>query len=168
MGILLWNNSRNIENSLIDFLQEQVISDSLKLLDDKGNEVAPNIYRGKQVITTWNLPLIQLYCDDKLSSRLELGSNLRLKTFLIFLEIRTLLPGQDIDLADWVEETLNNGCEYYRYVSSGDPENPTKTFAGHINIDFQSSNSVDLGDDVDKFDKYRHRIVLRAWLNTRG
>ena len=168
MTTLLWTISRCIENSLIDFLQEQITTDSLKLLDDRGNEVTPNVYRGKQLNTDWNLPLIQLYCDDKLQPRLEIGSNLRMKSFLIFLEIRTLLPGQEIDLAEWVEETINNGCDYYTYTPSGDPENPTKTFAGHINIDFQSSGQVDLGDNVDKFDKYRYRIVLRTWLNTRG
>lgn len=168
MTTLLWQNSRAIENSIIDFLQAQINTNNLKLLDENGNEVTPNVYRGKTLNKNWNLPLIQLYVDDKLLPRLEIGSNLRLKSYLILLEIRTLLPGQETDLADWVSEQLNNGCDYYTYSPSADPDNPTKTFAGHINIDFQSSSSVNLGDDVDKFDKYRHRIVLKTWLNTSG
>ena len=165
MTILTWKQSRNLENSLIDFLQSQISTDSLKLLDDNGNQVTPNVYRGKQLKEDWNLPLIQLYCDDKLLPRLEIGSNLRMKMFLIFLEIRTLLPGQETDLADWIEEKLNNGCDYYTYTVSGDPDNPTKNLAGHINIDFSSSNPVNFGDDVDKFDKYRYRTVLKVWVN---
>jgi hypothetical protein len=167
MAILIWNTTRCIENSLIDFLQEEIDSNSLKLLDESGIEVVPNVYRGKQIKEDWNLPLIQLYCDDKMLPRLEVGSNLRMKTFLIFLEIRTLLPGQEVDLADWIEEKLNNGCDYYTYEPTTDPDNPSKLFSGHTNIDFQSSNSVDLGDNVDKFDKYRYRLVLKVWLNTR-
>jgi len=168
MTILTWQSVRNLENSLIDFLQTQITSDSLKLLDESGSQVIPNVYRGKQLKDNWNLPLVQLYCDDKLLTRLEIGSNLRMKSFLIFVEIRTLLPGQEVDLADWLEEKLNNGCDYYIYEPSADPENPIKTFAGHINIDFQSSNPVNLGDNLDKFDKYRYRLVLKTWLNTRG
>jgi len=166
MAVLLWKNSRCVEQSIIDFLQAQITSDSLKLLNDIGTQVSPNVYRGKQLKEDWNLPLIQLYCDDKLLPRLEMGSNLRMKTFLVFLEIRTLLPGQESDLADWVEEKLNDGCNYYTYAPSVDPDNPTKTFAGHINIDFQSSNPVNFGDNVDRFDKYRYRLVLKVWLNT--
>lgn len=165
MAILTWTMPRNLENSIIDFLQAQITSESLKLLDESGTQVSPNVYRGKQLKDNWNLPLIQLYCDDKLQPRLEIGSNLRMKSFLIFVEIRTLLPGQEVDLANWVEEQLNDGCDYYTYVPSVDPENPTKTFAGHINIDFQSSNPVNLGDNLDKFDKYRYRVVLKTWVN---
>lgn len=168
MAILLWTEQRCIENSLIDFLESEIIDDSLTLLNESGIAITPNVYRGKQLKDDWNLPLIQLYCDDKLLPRLEMGSNLRMKSFLIFLEIRTLLPGQESDLADWVESVLNDGCNYYTYTSSVDPDNPTKTFAGHINIDFQSSNPVNLGDNLDKFDKYRYRLVLKCWLNTKG
>lgn len=168
MGILLWSEQRCTENSIIDYLQAQITLASLKLLDESGSQVTPNVYRGKQLKDDWNLPLIQLYCDDKLLPRLEMGSNLRMKTFLIFVEIRTLLPGQEVDLADWVEEKLNDGCNYYTYTPSIDPDNPTKTIAGHINIDFQSSNPVNLGDNLDKFDKYRYRLVCKCWLNTRG
>lgn len=168
MTILLWEQSRCIENSLIDYLTEEIESDSIKLLNDSGEEVTPNVYRGKQLNENWNLPLIQIYVDDKLQPRLELGSNLRMKSFLVLVEIRTLLPGQEVDLANWIEEKLNNGCDYYTYTPSEDPENPTKTFAGHINIDFQSSTSINLGDNLDRFDKYRYRITLKTWLNTRG
>jgi len=168
MAILTWQSSRNLENSLIEFLESEITNDSLTLLNESGVAVTPNVYRGKQLKDDWDLPLIQLYVDDKLQTRLELGSNLRQKTYLIFVEIRTLLPGQEVDLADWVETVLNNGCNYYTYTPSVDPENPTKTFAGHINIDFQSSNPVNLGDDLDKFDKYRYRTVLKCWLNTRS
>ena len=168
MAILTWSQTRCLENSLIDFLQSEIINDSLTLLNESGVAVTPNVYRGKQLKSDWDLPLIQLYFDDKLQPRLEIGSNLRQKTYLIFVEIRTLLPGQEVDLADWVETVLNDGCNYYTYTPSLDPENPTKTFAGHINIDYQSSNPVNLGDDLDKFDKYRYRLVLKCWLNTRS
>ena len=163
--ILTWTQTRAVENSIIDFLESQITTDSLKLLDESGSQVTPNVYRGKKLIDNWNLPLIQVYFDDKLQPRLEIGSNLRMKSYLVIIEIRTLLPGQEVDLANWVEETLNNGCSYYTYAPSVDPENPTKTFAGHVNIDFQSSNPVNLGDNLDKFDKYRYRIVLKVWVN---
>jgi len=165
MVILTWGITRSIENSLIDFLSSKIITTGLTLLNDNGVAVTPNVYRGKQVNLNWNLPLIQVYYDDKLQPRLELGTNLRMTSYSILIEIRTLLSGQEIDLADWVESQLNNGCAYYTYTPSLTPDNPTKTLAGHVNIDFQSSNQVNLGDNVDKFDKYRYRIALKTWIN---
>jgi len=165
MSILTWQKQSNIENSIKKLLDAQIASQSLQLLNQQGIATTVTCEVGQKVNNDWNLPIIQIYTDSKTSTRLEIGSNNRLKEYLVIIECRTLLSGQERNLAEWLEDTLENGTTYYEYtVTIGDPDNPTETEVGHIRIDFVSSNPVSLGDDVDLFDKYRYRITLRCSL----
>lgn len=165
--ILTWELSANIENSLIEFLRDEVATHSLQLLDVNGVEKTVNVYAGRELNNEWNLPLIQLYLDSKPdASRLEIGSNKRLRSFQVIIDIRTLLPGQETNLADWVEEQINNGITIYDYTpNSSNTESPTKVILGHGRVDFISSLPVLGYDDADVYDQNRYRITIKIWIN---
>jgi hypothetical protein len=165
--ILTWELSTNIENSLIEFLRGKVTTNTLQLLDVNGVAKTVNVYAGRELNNEWNLPLIQIYLDSKPDSgRLEIGSNKRLRSFQVIIDIRTLLPGQETNLGDWVETTINDGIAIYDYTpNSSNPEVPAKSVLGHGRVDFISSLPVLSYDDADIFDKNRYRISAKIWLN---
>jgi hypothetical protein len=165
--ILTWEISTNIEASLIDFLRTKVQAQSLQVLDTNGTSKTVNIYAGRELNNDWNLPLIQVYLDSKPdANRLEIGSNKRLRSFQIIIDIRTLLPGQETNIADWVEEQINNGITIYDYTPNpSNVDSPTKTVLGHGRVDFITSLPVLSYDDADLFDKNRYRISIKVWIN---
>lgn len=165
MTILSWQVQSNIENSIVKYIETQIASQSLQLLNQNGEASDITVRVGRTINDNWDLPLIQLYVDSKNSVPLELGSNNQLKDYLVVIECRTLLPGQETNLAEWLEDLIKNGMTYYTYtVNVLDPDTPTETDAGHINLSFVSSNPVLLGDDVDLYDKYRYRTTIKCWL----
>ena len=165
MTILSWQTQTNIENSIAKFLIAQISSESIQLLDQNGEAVNVSVRIGRELNKNWNLPLIQLYVDSKISDPLEIGSNNQLKDYLVIIESRVLFPGQDSNLAEWLEEKIENGMPYYKYtVNVADPDVPTETASGRINLSFVASNPVLLGEDVDLYDKYRYRTTIKCWL----
>lgn len=165
--ILTWQLSANIENSVIELLRTQAYEQSLQLLDTNGIAQNVNIYAGRELNTNWNLPLIQVYLDSKPDAgRLEVGTNKRLRSFQIIFDIRTLLPGQESNLADWVECVINDGIEIFDYTpNSINPDIPSKVLLGYGRVDFISSLPVPLFDNADKFDQNRYRITIKVWVN---
>jgi hypothetical protein len=165
--ILTWELSSNIENSLIEFLRDKVAINSLQVLDQNGVAKTVNVYAGRELNNNWNLPLIQVYIDSKPdANRLEIGSNKRLRSFQMILDIRTILPGQETNLADWVECIINDGFTVYDYTpNSLNPEIPSKVILGHGRVDFVTSLPVPGYDDADKYDQNRYRITIKVWIN---
>lgn len=165
--ILTWQLGANIENSLIEFLRNEIYTNSLQLLDSNGVAKSVNVYAGRELNNNWNLPLIQVYLDSKPdANRLEIGSNKRLRSFQIIIDIRTLLPGQETNLADWIENVINDGVDIFDYTpNSVNPEIPAKSLLGHGRVDFISSLPVPLFDNADVFDQNRYRISIKIWLN---
>jgi len=165
--ILTWQKNTYIENSLIEFLQSAISSVTLQLLDSNGVAQNVNVHVGRELNNQWNLPLIQAYFENNPDlGRLEIGSNKRLKSQLIILEIRTLLPGQETNLANWIEDTINDGFPIYEYQPNIlNPDAPTKTLLGHGRVDFITSALVPSFDNADKFDQNRYRLGIKIWLN---
>ena len=165
--ILHWQESENISNSIIEFLRTEVKNINLQLLDDKGVAKTVNVYAGRE-LGNWDLPLIQVYLESMPDlNRLEIGSNKRLKSHLVIVDIRTLLPGTEVNLADWVIDVLNDGVTIFDYTpDSAHPDVPPKTILGHGRIDFITSLPVPMFDDADKYDQNRYRISCKIWLNS--
>lgn len=165
--ILTWEISANIENSLIEHLRNEVTTHSLQLLDQNGVAKTVNVYAGRELNSDWALPLIQIYLDTKPdANRLEIGSNKRLRSFQLIVDIRTLLPGQETNLGDWVEEQINDGITIYDYTpNSSNPDVPSKHKIGHGRVDFISSLPVLSFDGADLFDQNRFRITIKIWIN---
>lgn len=160
MTNLSWNRQRNLENSWKDFVQDAVDAQSLTVFK-QGEELPVNITVGFPHSDSCDLPVISIYVDGKNSPRLCVGSNCRQDAFLAIIDVRGVDIGSQIDLTDWIQETINDGWTYFEYAPNpADPDNPIKTQKGLVSIDFLSNNPVRLGDDADLFDKYRQNISL--------
>lgn len=165
MGNLPWSTERNIENSLAEFLQDAVDNTSLTVLDENGSAKPVAIRVGSEFNANWTLPIITLYSDSRSSPRLSVGSNLRLKTFLLIIDIRALDVGMQQDLTDWLETTINDGFPFYEYTPNGsDPLNPNKTRIGLASIEFISNLPVRFGETADLPDKYRQNITISCYI----
>lgn len=152
---LNWGVQTNLEKSLNDFLTAQATTD----------DVTVNIDVGENFVDSWTLPHIQLYTDSKQKPRLEIGSNKRANSYLIFLDVRAENNPERMNLADWIEESINDGFTYYTYASNPANRNaPIKTYAGYVGFDYISSQKVNLGENVNIYDKWRYRISIRAWI----
>ena len=154
---LNWGTISNIESSIQDFLTEQASNDSVNV----------SIRVGEMFDENWTLPTIQVYVDSKNLPRLELGSNKRLISYTVIIEVRATNPFERINLADWVETTINNGFTYYSYSANlSDPDNPQRVSEGHADLDFLSSGKVNLGENVSEYDRWRYRISFKTWIPT--
>lgn len=167
MANLDWGQRRNIENSVTDFLQSEIASQNLTILDEYGVEKTPQIRVGFQVEDDWEIPMISLYMESKLAPRLSIGSNLRENSYLMIIDVRASNVGGQLDLTDWVTETINDGFDYNEWSPNpGDPNNPTKVKTGRVSIDFISNTPVRFGENVNIFDKYRQNITISVTVNS--
>lgn len=162
MANLPWSTERNIENSLIEFLQTQL--SSYTVLDLDGNTKSISVRVGFMPNDSWQLPVVSAYTDSRTAPRLSIGSNARQNAYLIVIDIRAFDTGMQQDLVDLVIEKINNGFPYYTYSPSGDPENPTKVQAGYISIEFVSNVPVRFGDNVDMIEKFRQNITISCFI----
>jgi len=160
LSILQWQERKNVENSLTEFLQTQASNIQVWY---KGESKSLDVRVGWSPREDWDLPVISIYYDTKTSPRGFVGQNKRLKTHLIIIDIRALDDGMRSDLADWVQTTINDGFIYYEYSpNSGDPENVNKTSSGKVGVEFVSDTPLRPGENASEFDKYRHNISINA------
>jgi len=165
MTVLPWKLRKNLETSLCDFLIEKINDESLQVVDECGALKTPNVRVGFNRKDDWELPVITVYSDNVLSPRQCIGSNCRLNEYLIIIDIRALDIGMQLDLTDWVSNTINDGWNFYDYQpNNADPLNPIKTLAGYVSFDFVSNTSVRLGDNVDLFDRFRQNITISTYI----
>lgn len=166
MGNLAWQTQRNLENSFAEFLQGVVTTESLTVLDQNGVSQPVLVRVGFVFNKNWNLPVISIYSDSKVTPRLSIGSNKRQKNYLTVIDIRALDKGSQMDLTDWLESKINNGFDFYEYSPNpSNPSSPIKVQNGHVSIDFVSNVPLRLGENAEFFDKYRQNISLNCWIN---
>ena len=162
--ILSWKNFTNLENSLYEFLEDALnVSGGIQVLDDNGEAKDISIKIGYTPDDTWDLPCISFFEDSRQSPRGFIGSNKRIKTLLLIIDIRGLNDSQRSILTDWVEETINAGFTFYEYTPSSDPDDPDRTEAGHVAVEFLSSLPVRI-DSADLMDKYRQRMNISCYV----
>ncbi|MHA2013379.1 MAG: hypothetical protein ACTSWG_13495 [Candidatus Helarchaeota archaeon] len=153
-----WSLYRSIEASLYDFITTQAISDSLT--DIAGNSI--NFAVGRKNKNSPSLPLITLYWDsDPTHDITFIGSFTRFGPHTLIIDIYALTETDRLDLTKWVVDTINNGWTYYSYADSANPDSPTKTESGRINVQaFLENTRVNLGQTIDETDAHRHRISI--------
>lgn len=160
--MLSWQLYRNLENSLKDFLDTEISTDSVT--DINGTAVPVRV--GRKNDDNWTIPCISLYVESETLERFEIGSNNRDERELIIIDIYATNEGERLDLAKWVTDTINNGWQYYTYtVNVATPESPNKVAGGWVNVDFLSNTRINLGNNVSQLDVYRHRISINVWIS---
>lgn len=164
MANLGWQTQRNLENSFAEFIQDAVTTASLTVPDQNGTAKAVSVRVGFEFNDEWDLPVISLYADSKTAPRLSIGGNRRLNTFLLIVDIRTFDKGSQLDLTEWLQDTVNNGLPFYEYTPDGSG-GVNKVQNGRVSIDFVTNIPLRLGEGVDLFDKYRQNITLSCTIS---
>ena len=160
--MLAWHPTRNLENSLKDFLDAKIITDSVTDIKN----VAIPVRVGRKESNDWTLPCITLYNETELDPRIFIGSNYRNKTYVIIIDIYATNTGERSDIANWLPDAINNGFRYYTYTPNGsDPENPTKVAGGLADVEFLTNGRVALGQNIDISDAHRHRITINTQIS---
>jgi hypothetical protein len=163
MPALPWSTERNLENSLIEFLQTQLAS--YTVLDLDGNTKPISVRVGFMPNDTWQLPVVSAYTDSRTTPRLSIGSNAREKNYLLILDIRAFDTGMQQDLVDIVMNKINDGFPFFEYTPNiVAPDNPTKVQTGYASIEFVSNVPVRFGDNVDMMEKFRQNITISAFI----
>jgi len=155
MAFLPWGMTKNLEYSVIQFLRDAATVEGINLQ-----------FRAEKVPDqNWVLPVVQIYYFSIIPGRLEIGSNIRFDTYIVMVDIRSDDTVTAIDIADWVVDKLNNGCPFYEFTPNPSaPDTMIQTQTGNTQMDVFTSLPVNLGDDVDLYDKYRHRLQLKFWI----
>lgn len=149
-----FRETRNVELSTLYYLQTQINANWTGVTLVKsfkqvyGNSVA--------------LPVVCAILNNIESSRWEIGSNLLNNEYIIQVDIFATSDGQRLDLADFIFTQLQSGYTYYTHSqTSGDPTSLTRTEAGRVRVvRFITNTKVDLDEDVDEKDRFRHFISL--------
>ncbi len=160
--MLAWRTTRCLENSLKDFLDAQIITDSVT--DIKGVNVPVRV--GRKEDNNWTLPCITIYNESETDPRIFIGSNYRQQTYLIIIDIYATNKGERQDIADWLRSAINDGFRYYTYTPNvSTPESPTKVAGGFVDVNFLTNERVSLGQNVDLADAHRHRLTINTWIS---
>lgn len=153
-----WGVRRNLENSLVAFLQAQMGSDTVF---HKGQNLTIDIRVGFAVEDDWRMPNISVYLDTRTAPRGFIGNNKRLKSYLMIIDIRGFDDGMRSDLSERLSETINDGFDLFTYSpNSSDPLDPNKVLSGKVSVAFVSDNPIRSTENADQFEKYRQNISV--------
>jgi len=153
--------SRNLEASIIDFLENNLDS-------DWGNvdvvKTFAEVY-GVNMSQSDRNAIVCVRCGITPHDWVELGSKATKREPAIIIDLFCANDGQRLDLKDYLIEKLKNGCAYYKYtIVNGAVD--SKVADGRISlvappedepIDFNTPKN-----ELEPIDRYRHRITLRV------
>ncbi len=150
--------TRCLENSVIDYIETQLTADGWS-----GIRVEVDFSEAYKE----PLGCIIINADDNPDTRLEVGSNQLMKTFI--LEFRLFCTGnaQRKDLRDWLIEKIMAGIPYYEYSLTAGVETKS-ALKGRISVNRIISNRKELvnSENLSKFDKYRHLVSVNVRVAT--
>ncbi len=163
MANIPWSIERNLETSLEEFLKAQVSGTTVFY---KGTDQSIDIRVGNAPQDNWSMPCVSLYADSKISERSFVGSNKRLKSYLMIIDVRALDGGMRSDLTDWLETTINDGFTVYTYTPSvSTPDTPDKVLYGKASIDFLSNAPTRDTQDLNLYEKFRQNISISVTIS---
>jgi len=152
--------SRNIEASIIQYLQTQLVSDGW-------NDVSVEKTFSRVYSSEISVPIICVRISDTIHEHIEIGSNSTRRTPLVLLDIFASSDGNRLDLKDYLISKLKHGCSYYEYtIVNGQID--SKVLNGKIKTIGISDTIVDLAiekSNLDPKDRYRHLISLNITLD---
>ena len=158
MSTLAWQLRRNLENSLVEFLQQELVG--VKLFHE-GREFDIDIRVGHTPTDQWAMPNISVYIDTRTAIRAFIGNNKRFNTYLMIIDARAFDDRMRSDMAELITDTINDGFDMFTYTKNiADPQNPIKTLSGKVAVDFVTDNALRNAENNDQFEKYRHNISV--------
>jgi len=144
--------SRNLEASIIDFLQDN--------FDDDWTGI--NVEKTYSKIYDLSLPSICIRCGVTDHEKIELGDNNTVRTPQILIDIFAENDGQRLDLKDYIVEKIKNGCPYYEYtIANGQVQ--SKIENGRIRVMTIDDSPINFDGDrnaLDPHDRYRHLLTF--------
>jgi len=163
MANIPWSLERNLETSLEEFLKTSV---SGTTVFSKGTTYEIDVRVGNAPQDNWALPCISVYADGEVAPRSFIGSNKRLTSILMIIDIRAWDSGMRSDLKDWLVSTINDGFNVYTYTpSESTPDTPDKVLYGKASIDFLSNTPVRNTQDLNYFEKWRQNISISVTIS---
>jgi len=149
--------SRNIEATLIEFLEAQLAS---------GGWTGVTVEKGYSRVYTIALPVICVRVEATDHDSIEIGSHTTKRTALVTIDLFCKNDGQRLDLKDFLVSILKDGCTLYNFttVTSG---RSTKVDSRTANGKLQVLNIEDVPvefetqkSDLVPHDRYRHRLSI--------
>lgn len=160
---MAYRRSRNIEASIIQYLQTEIDKDWNNITVEKSFSRVygiPLSEKGKTACVCVRLGVTE---HDKV----EIGTGSTKRTPQILIDVFATSDGQRLDLKDYIIEKIKNGLVYYEYtISNG--QVGTKTANGRITV--LNLDDAPVNFDVDKnalpvHDRYRHLLTLDISIN---
>lgn len=108
------------------------------------------------------VPVISVGLEDVDNERLEIGDNILKQAYNFTIHIFAKSDGQRIDLAEFIVQAVKGGCIRYNYShSSSSKETLDKVADGRMTLlTFVSDSKIEIGNDQDAHDKFRHSITF--------
>jgi len=148
---------RNVERSIIDYLQEYFTTNwsTLGVRVVKG---FANAYQG-----TNPLPLITVDLDDVDYDYIEVGSNQINKIYSFNVNLLARSDGEKLDISEMLFDALVVGCPYLETsYESGTYEHTVTDENGRIRIRIESSTNIELTQAQNVKDKHRFYVNITA------
>jgi len=149
---MAYRTSRNLEASIIDYLQTNFTADW------SGINVEKTFARVYEI----SLPTICIRSNVTSHDKAEIGGDSTIRTVQVLIDIFASSDGQKLDLTDYIVDKIKSGCVFYNYViASGTIQ--SKTANGRIRVTAIDVTPIDFNTDKDKLDvhdRYRTLITL--------
>ena len=155
-----YRTSRNIENSIKDYL-----TDELKL-DLEWS--ALSVEFADKAVQSDTLPAIRIHIEDNTHRPVEVGSTNTRREVLVIIDVYGLTATDKLDLKDCVILKAKKGIPYYEYSVDNNKEVSKvriKTMTVTIRQDRPVFSNIEDKSTLDKSDKHRQRIVLLVKLD---
>jgi len=150
-----WRTKRNIENSILKYITENINSDWSGINIGLSFNYKEN-----------NLPFVAIRLDSATHKKLELGSTILNSKDLVIIDLYCKGDGQRLDLVEYLLDILREGFPYYAWSPNpADKENPIITVDGWVYVSIAGDIKIDLGENVNICDKFRHRITIELERN---
>lgn len=149
-----FSTTRNVELSILDYLETEVEADWNGVSVVKGFNQA---YKEK-------LPVVAIRHLREDSTRKEIGGTDLIDTHTIVIDVFATSDGMRLDLADYIKNKLKLGWPYYIFSKdSGDNQTLVKVQSGRNSVfEFLENTRVEFGQDVEAHDRFRHHISFNV------
>jgi len=158
-----YRESRNLEKSLIDWLQDILLKRDWKNV--RVEKVFKDVYKTKDNEGNVKLPAILVNVISTETRNLQIGSSKHHNDYTIYFRIFGDNDGQRLDLTDFLLEELEEDIDYYQFtISQGEIVN--KNAVGKIAVLRITRNEKEFvnTEAVEKEDRYRQLLAIQVYI----